>query len=73
MTILEPLGGDLTQPRAIGYAWDISNADDTIGILEPRAVRWRGGRTVDLPVPGRHTYARRINERGDVAAVGNLR
>jgi probable HAF family extracellular repeat protein len=54
-------------PTQNGQAWDINNAGDVVGNQGSRATLWRGGRAIDLAVPGRNTDARRINERGDIA------
>ncbi|MEU4623246.1 hypothetical protein AB0G04_25150 [Actinoplanes sp. NPDC023801] len=60
---------DLTagHPAEAGLAWDVNNAGDVVGNIGSKAVLWRGGKVVDLAVPGQYTYATQINERGDVA------
>jgi probable HAF family extracellular repeat protein len=57
------------RPTESGYATDINNASDVVGNAGSRAVLWRGGRTIDLGLPGQYGYARLLNERGDVAGL----
>ncbi|MFI5892086.1 hypothetical protein ACIA5D_18455 [Actinoplanes sp. NPDC051513] len=57
------------RPTEGGYATDVNNAGDVVGNVGSRAVLWRGGRTVDLALPGLYGYARLLNERGDVAGM----
>ncbi|GGN59107.1 hypothetical protein GCM10010112_13660 [Actinoplanes lobatus] len=54
-------------PTESGLAWDVNNAGEVVGNIGFKAVLWRDGNVVDLAVPGLYTYAREINERGDVA------
>jgi probable HAF family extracellular repeat protein len=54
------------RPDETGQAWDVNNAGEVTGNIGSLAVVWRGGRTVDLAVPGRYTNARDVNERGEV-------
>ncbi|GIE29617.1 hypothetical protein Ait01nite_026620 [Actinoplanes italicus] len=57
------------RPDVSGRAWDVNNAGDVVGNVGNKAAAWRGGRQVDLAVPGRYSDARDINERGDVTGT----
>src|SRR5207253_2761509 len=51
------------------HIWAINEAGDAVGNIGDRAVVWRKGHRIILPVPAmaRESNARAINERGDVA------
>jgi probable HAF family extracellular repeat protein len=57
------------RPTESGYAMDVNNAGDVVGGVGSRSVLWRGGRTIDLALPGQSGYARFLNERGDIAGL----
>jgi uncharacterized membrane protein len=61
------------RPNASGFANDINNAGDVVGMKDDRPVLWRNGRTIQLVPPGWIGNALSINERGDIAGGVGIR